>query len=94
MKKKSKKSDGELLSTDQVAERMNVTREHVSDLLRSGKLVGQKIGRDWIINSNDIPSEEERPKRGRPSKKASTKAPVPAKKMIRPTTTNDDEEEE
>jgi excisionase family DNA binding protein len=89
----TKKASGELLTTEQVAERMKVTREHVSDLLRSGKLIGTKIGRDWVINSNDIPSDDERVKRGRPSKKTSAKSA--SKKVTNtPTTTKDDDEED
>jgi excisionase family DNA binding protein len=93
-KKATKKSSGEMLTTEEVAKRMKVTREHVSDLLRSGKLVGTKYGRDWLINSNDIPDESERPKRGRPTKKSSTTPAKKASSTLTTTTEADDDEDE
>jgi excisionase family DNA binding protein len=89
--KRTKKSSGELLNTEEVALRLNITRQHVSDLLRSGKLPGMKIGRDWVVDSNDLPIAENRPGRGRPSKKTSTKSA--AKKTTITTTTEEDDEE-
>jgi excisionase family DNA binding protein len=93
-KKATKKASGELLTTEQVAERMKVTREHVSDMLRSGKLTGTKIGRDWVINSNDIPSDDERVKRGRPSKKTSARSALKKATSTPATTPSDNDEDD
>jgi excisionase family DNA binding protein len=64
-----KKPVGELLNTEEVAKRLNITRQHASALIREGKLPATKVGRDWIVNSNDLPIAESRPGRGRPKKK-------------------------
>lgn len=63
-----KKPVGELLNTEEVARRLKITRQHASALIREGKLPATKIGRDWVVNSNDLPVAEKRPKRGRPAK--------------------------
>lgn len=39
----------DFISTDQAAERLGCTSQHVSRLARTGGLVGRKIGRDWMI---------------------------------------------
>jgi excisionase family DNA binding protein len=41
--------DAEYISTDEAGVRLSYTPQHVSRLVRSGKLEGKKLGRDWIV---------------------------------------------
>lgn len=66
---KSEKPPGELLTTHEVAERLNLTRRQVRILIQQNKLPGKKIGRDWVVNSEDLEIAESRPRPGRPKKK-------------------------
>lgn len=43
-----------LLNTKQVAERFNLSESHVRLLLRKGRIRGQKIGTDYVINESDL----------------------------------------
>ncbi|GAB6037145.1 hypothetical protein JCM15519_17040 [Fundidesulfovibrio butyratiphilus] len=63
---------GGVLSTSQVAERLQVTPARVRQL--AGQLGGERTGRDWIFTEADIAAyqELERPKRGRPPKPAAS----------------------
>jgi excisionase family DNA binding protein len=92
-KKKSKKTN-EFISAKEAAERLNLTEQQTRSLIRDGKLPATRVGKTWIIDEKDLPLAQNRPGRGRPSKKASTK--TPAKKTITPATsaeTQDDDEE-
>ncbi len=42
------------LTPEQVAERFQVTAKTVRDWLRSGELIGVKVGRSWRIRASDI----------------------------------------
>lgn len=66
-----KKPVGELLNTDEVAKKLKITRQHATALIREGKLPATKIGRDWVVDAEDLKLVEKRPKRGRPRKKKS-----------------------
>jgi excisionase family DNA binding protein len=44
----------ETLTIDQTAEHFNVSRLTVTRWLKSGKLKGDKIGRDWRITKDEI----------------------------------------
>lgn len=59
-----------LLDTNEVAERLGVTRRQVTTLIQQGKLPATKLGRDWFVDEDDLELMKERPKRGRPRKKA------------------------
>lgn len=58
------------LSTTEVAERLGVTRQHVSLLIRNGDLKAQKIGRTYVIDERTVAAFErrDRPGPGRPAK--------------------------
>jgi excisionase family DNA binding protein len=43
------------LSTTQIAERVNLTRARITQLIRDQVIKGEKIGRDWIIDEDQIP---------------------------------------
>jgi excisionase family DNA binding protein len=43
-----------LLSSHEAAKMLDVHRSRVRQLCRSGKLKGNKVGRDWIINVDEI----------------------------------------
>jgi excisionase family DNA binding protein len=65
-----KKPVGELLSTSEVAERLKISKQHARALITEGKLPATKVGRDWVVNSDDLKLVANRPPRGRPRKKA------------------------
>jgi excisionase family DNA binding protein len=46
--------DTDFLNCQEAAQRLGCTRQHVSRLVRRGQLIGQKIGRDWIISRDSI----------------------------------------
>lgn len=43
------------LTTNQIAERVNLTRARITQLIRDEIIVGEKIGRDWMIDDDQIP---------------------------------------
>jgi excisionase family DNA binding protein len=47
-------SEMELLTPEQVAQRLQVKARTVQDWLRSGRLVGLKLGKLWRIRPNDL----------------------------------------
>jgi excisionase family DNA binding protein len=55
-----------LLTTQQAAEELGITRQAVGLLIRNGTLPAKKQGRDWAIDSRDMNSGRHRPKIGRP----------------------------
>ena len=64
-----------LLSTPEAAAVLGVTVARVQQLIWSGRLPAQKVGRDYVIQESDLESVKERPT-GRPlkaTKKASKK---------------------
>jgi excisionase family DNA binding protein len=61
------------LSTPEVAERLEVTVARVQQMIWGGKLPAQKIGRDYVINEDDLKLVADR-KRGRPPNAAKKKA--------------------
>lgn len=42
------------LSTDAAASRLRYTPQHVCRLIRTGKLEGRKVGRDWLVSSESV----------------------------------------
>ena len=40
-------------TTDKLAEKSGYTRRHINRLLNAGAIVGEKIGRDWVIMDED-----------------------------------------
>lgn len=58
------------LSVAEVAERLNLTRGRVNQLISDGVLPAERIGRAYMINENDLDKAENRntQKTGRPPK--------------------------
>jgi len=56
-----------LLTTPEAAERLGITVARVQQLIWKGRLPAQKIGRDYVINEDDLKLVAER-KPGRPAK--------------------------
>lgn len=44
----------ELMTSSQVAERLNVTTARVRQLLLAGELSGRRIGRDWMVSARAV----------------------------------------
>ena len=62
-----------LISTNEAAERLGITRRRIVALILDGRLTAQKVGRDYVIDEKDLKLVEDR-KPGRPSKaKSATK---------------------
>jgi excisionase family DNA binding protein len=59
-------TDAKLLSTDEAATRLGVSRRQVQTLIKQEKLPATKVGRDWFIRASDLRLVKERPKTGRP----------------------------
>lgn len=57
-----------VLSTNEAAARLKVTVQRVHQLIKQDLLPAQKVGRDYIINEDDLKLVEDRPKVGRPRK--------------------------
>jgi excisionase family DNA binding protein len=58
-----------LLSTAEAAGKLGVTVGRVQQLIWDGKLPAVKVGRDYVINEEDLKLVKDRPKVGRPSTK-------------------------
>jgi excisionase family DNA binding protein len=66
--------DGRLITTKEAAAILEVNPRHVARLIREGKIKGEKIGRDHLINVDDVMAyKKNRPRggwqKGRPRKK-------------------------
>ena len=57
----------DLLSTSEVAIQLGVTRQRVFELIKTDRLRAKKVGRSYVVHSNDVLSLS-RFKVGRPSK--------------------------
>lgn len=58
-------SEKNLLTTREVAERLNISLRRVRALIEAGKLPSQQFGRDHLINESDLELVKDR-KPGRP----------------------------
>lgn len=45
---------GQYLTTEVAAQRLSYTPQHVCRLIRSGKLAGWKVGRDWLVTQASV----------------------------------------
>lgn len=55
------------ITTKEAAARLGVNKQRVWQLIQSGKLPAQKVGRDWIIDEKDLERPEIRNRKpGRP----------------------------
>ncbi|HEV2862581.1 MAG TPA: helix-turn-helix domain-containing protein [Pyrinomonadaceae bacterium] len=61
--------DEEMLTTSEVAERLNVSMRRVRALIEAGRLPSKQFGRDHLIKESDLKLVAER-KPGRPAKEA------------------------
>ena len=59
-----------LLTTQEVAEILGVTRWRVNALIRDKRLKAEKFGRIWLVTPKAVESVKDRPT-GRPKKKES-----------------------
>jgi excisionase family DNA binding protein len=57
---------GEILSVQEVADRLKLTRVRVNQLIDEGKLPAKKVGRSYVIKASDLHLVEKRNKAGRP----------------------------
>jgi len=57
------KSKGEYLTTFEVAEIVGLSQKHINRLLSQGKLKGQKLGNNWIMETKDIKAIKRQRKR-------------------------------
>lgn len=62
-----------LISSAEAAEKLGVHITRVQVLIRQGRLPAQKVGRNYVINEDDLKLVKER-KPGRPKKKAGKKS--------------------
>lgn len=69
-----------MLTTSEAAAHLGVTVQRVHQLIKDGMLTAQKVGRDYIINGDDLKSVENRPKVGRPPKPKAVGSSKPGKK--------------
>jgi excisionase family DNA binding protein len=56
-----------MLTTQEAAERLGVSRRRINDFIKDGRLPAQRHGRDYIIQEKDLDRVEER-RPGRPRK--------------------------
>lgn len=57
-----------LISTKQAAEQLGVSVRRVQAMITQGRLPARKIGRDYLINEDDLETVRDR-KPGRPKRK-------------------------
>lgn len=57
-----------ILSVQEVADKLKLTRVRVNQLIDEGKLPAKKVGRSYIIKTSDLHLVEKRKKAGRPQK--------------------------
>jgi len=58
----------EILSVQEVADKLNLSRIRVNQLIDEKKLPAQKVGRSYVIRASDLHLVAERKKAGRPPK--------------------------
>ena len=52
----------EMITAREAARRLNINRKKIADLINSGSLPAQRVGRDWIIDSLELMNFSELPK--------------------------------
>jgi excisionase family DNA binding protein len=63
-----------LLTTKEAAQVLGLSAIRVRELIRSGKIEAQQVGRDWVIQESALQSVIVYGKAGRPSKPKSEEA--------------------
>ena len=61
------------LTTKEAAEKLNISRSRVYQLIEQKKLIADKIGRDYLIKESSLKNVDTYGKPGRPSKDISAK---------------------
>ncbi len=61
------------ITTKEVAEKLNISRSRVYQLIEEKKLIAKKIGRDFLIKESSLTNIEIYGKPGRPPKEKSEK---------------------
>jgi excisionase family DNA binding protein len=57
------------ITNKEVASRLGISKQRVWQLIQSGKVPAQKVGRDWIIDEKDLDLPQVRDRKpGRPRK--------------------------
>ena len=41
-------------TTKEVAEKVGLTRQRITQLIQDGRITAEKLGRDWVIDENQI----------------------------------------
>ncbi len=57
-----------LMSVTEAAQRLNMDESQLRLMLRQGRIVGEKFGRDWMVSESALAQYKPR-KRGRPRTK-------------------------
>ena len=57
------------LTTKEVAEKLNISRPRVYQLIEEKKLIAEKFGRDYLVKESSLKNVEIHGKAGRPKKK-------------------------
>lgn len=53
-------------TTNEIAEKVGLTRQRITQLIHDGLILAEKRGRDWLIDENQIPVIQNLPdKRGK-----------------------------
>jgi len=68
------KRNMKLLTTEEAAERLGVTKRRVQAMIRSERLLAEKMGRDWFIREEDLALVADRKPGRPPAKKAAKKS--------------------
>jgi excisionase family DNA binding protein len=63
----------DLLTTKEAAEELSVTAGRVRQMILSGELPAEKMGRDLFVRRKDVDKLKDRPKVGRPRKAKGSK---------------------
>lgn len=58
----------EILSVQETADKLGLSRIRVNQLIDEGKLPAKKVGRSYVIKASDLRLVENRQKAGRPPK--------------------------
>lgn len=72
----------DLLTTNDVAQELGVSRIRVLQLIGEGRLAAEKMGRDWVIKREALAAVKDR-KMGRPRKEESRRETKPPPRRSR-----------
>jgi excisionase family DNA binding protein len=61
-------ADERAITIPEAARLSGLSRSHLRNLLRTGVIRGEKVGRDWVVTLREVMAYRQRVKRGRPRK--------------------------